>query len=256
MINDKLHQFYEDNKNKKPKFGSFPSHNDQFGEYQWLVNESGVPYWEVPLDGLPYNEMYEEANNLKDIFVNHRANDPSQNGYAHNGWASLTIHGISSQHTMNWDSYDEYRHLKDETEVPYKWTEIQDRIPKTVEYLKDVFPHDYYTRVRFMLLKAGGYVLPHKDREHPLLFPINIALNNPDGCNFIMENHGIVPFKPGSGFLLDLSNRHAVWNNSNEDRIHLILHWRAGQYHEESGKKWAEMVTRNYTKMKNIKTLI
>lgn len=243
---DKLIDFYELNKDKKPTNIDFPIFDNEFEKYQWLSHESGIPFWEVPLDNIPYKEMYEEANSLKDLFINHRANDPSQNGYAHSDWSSLTIHGISSKHTMNWDSYDEYKQLGSEELVPYDWTDISDKIPKTIDYLKNTFPHSYYTRVRFMLLKAGGFVLPHKDRDHKLLFPINIALNNPEGCNFIMENQGIVPFKPGKGFLLDLSNTHAVWNNSNEDRIHLIIHWRPGQYHEESGKKWAEMVTRNY----------
>ena len=246
MKNETLELFYEKNSIIKPKFIDFPNFQTEFNRYQWLQNESGVPYWEIPMDGLPYKEMLSEAQELKSLFVDHRANDPSQMGASHNGWASLTIHGISSQHTMNWDSYDEYKSLGDEKLVPYDWTEISDRIPKTIEYFKDVFPHESYTRVRFMLLKAGGYVLPHRDRDHKLLFPINIALNNPEGCNFIMENQGIVPFKEGKGFLLDLSNRHAVWNDSKEDRIHLIVHWRNAQYHEPAGKKWAEMVTRNY----------
>ena len=240
-----IQEFFDNNKNIIPEDIVIPKLKSRLDYFEWLKQDSGVPYWEVPLDNIPYKEMLNEALELKSMFVDHRANDPSQHGAAHNGWSSLTVHGISSQHTMNWDSYSEYKKLGDESLVPYNWTEISNKIPRTVEYLRDVFPHESYTRVRFMLLKAGGYVLPHRDRDHKLLFPINIALNNPPGCKFVMENYGIVPFEESKGFLLDLSNRHAVWNQSTEDRIHMIIHWRTAMYHLPAGRKWADMVLRN-----------
>ena len=96
MVEDKLIEFYEKNSVLKPKHIEFPNFQTEFNKYQWLQNESGVPYWEIPLDGLPYKEMFNEAQELKSLFVDHRANDPSQMGASHSGWASLTIHGISS----------------------------------------------------------------------------------------------------------------------------------------------------------------
>lgn len=246
MISDQIiENFFNANKDILTEELSFPQFKSDLEKYHWLIQDSKVPYWEVKLPNLPYHEMLSEARQISDMFVEHRSNDPTQHGAAHKGWSSLTIHGISSQHTMNWDSYPEYKQLNNESLVPYTWTEIANLIPRTVEYFKDIFPHEYYTRVRFMKLAPGGYILPHKDRDHTLLFPINIALNNPDGCNFIMENYGIIPFEESKSFLLDLSNRHAVWNNSNEDRIHIIVHWRAPLYHFPKGKEWVDIVLGN-----------
>ena len=245
MINDKLENFYNENVDKKPPYIHKPKFESDFDTYQWIINDSGFPYWEVPLD-IPYKEMYDEVLSIKDLFMDHRSNDPTQGGYSHDGWSSLTIHGISSGHTMNWDSYPEYAQLGDESKVPYKWTEISDLVPFTYKFLTQYFPHQSYMRVRFMKLKPGGYILPHRDREKKLLYPINIALNNPEGCEFVMEGMGIVPFEPGKGFMVDVSNRHIVWNKSNEDRIHLIVHWWPGQYHEDSGRRWAQMVNQLY----------
>ena len=75
-----------------------------------------------------------------------------------------------------------------------------------------------------MKLEAGGYIMPHTDGKGRIFGPFNIAINNPDGCQFVFKNDGIVPFKQGRGAFLDLGREHCVWNNSNEDRYHLIVH--------------------------------
>ncbi len=75
-----------------------------------------------------------------------------------------------------------------------------------------------------MKLEAGGYIMPHTDGKGRIFGPFNIAINNPEGCQFAFKNDGIVPFKQGRGVFLDLGREHSVWNNSNEDRYHLIVH--------------------------------
>jgi hypothetical protein len=83
-----------------------------------------------------------------------------------------------------------------------------------------------------MLLEPGGYILPHQDRpdEEKRLSVCNISLNNPEGCRFVFKNHGIVPFKDeGSAFLMDISNPHSVWNQSDTPRIHMIIHSELGR---------------------------
>jgi hypothetical protein len=40
----------------------------------------------------------------------------------------------------------------------------------------------------------------------------------------VIEGHGVVPFKQGSGFLLDIGKKHAVINDSDEYRYHIIIH--------------------------------
>ena len=161
--------------------------------------------------------MLSEAMELDDLYVKHRSNDSS-------GWASLCIHGITSQHTDHYAVYSEYANLTNE-QVPYTWTEIQDRCPTTVDFFKNYFPFDVYHRIRFMRLDPGGYILPHSDSSDLGLRAVNISLNNPDGCDFVFENIGRVPFdNNGSILLIANGYTHSVWNRSNQTRYHLIVH--------------------------------
>lgn len=241
----KVKEFFESNRNSKQEKVTFPDFDNNIDICDFLTYKSGLPYWELTFNNMPYEEMLEEAKALKHLFVLHRKNDPEQEeGTSHKGWSSLCIHGISSKHTMNWDSYPEYRKLGDESLVPYDYTEIQDKAPATVDFLKNQFPHGSYQRVRYMLIPPGGFILPHKDRDRSFLSPVNIALSNPEGCEFVMENKGVVPFKPGKAFLVDISNNHCIWNNSNEDRIHLIIHYRGKNGKHADG--WVEKVAENY----------
>jgi hypothetical protein len=75
-----------------------------------------------------------------------------------------------------------------------------------------------------MLLEPGGYILPHEDVEWKQLSAVNLAINNPPGVNFVMENWGTVPFVPGTVNMLAVGNKHMVYNESYEDRFHIIVH--------------------------------
>lgn len=202
--------------------------------YNWIKNESKLPW--LPLDiKIPYKEMLNEAANIKHLFVAHRDNDVI-GSYRHKGWKSLCIHGLSESHTNH---YTEYGYSSND-ETPYTWTSIAALCPITTNWLK-TFPMEKYYRVRFMLLEPGGYIYPHRDSATNQLSPINIALNHPEGCIFKMKEHGVVPMKPGVVMLLDVGNIHAYINNSNEDRIHIIIH---GKPTEE----YKELVVRSYHK--------
>jgi hypothetical protein len=183
----------------------------------WILNKSRIPYLPLNLNDVPYQEMLAEAGSLDTLFVKHRSNDSD-------GWSSLCIHGITSQHTDHYAVYPEYAHLTNDT-VPYDWTEIKHRCPVTVEYFKNSFPYDVYHRIRFMKLEPGGYILPHSDSPDLSLRAVNISLNNPPGCDFVFENYGIIPFKnSGSAFLVANGYQHSVWNLSNSPRYHIIVH--------------------------------
>ena len=69
-----------------------------------------------------------------------------------------------------------------------------------------------------------------------LLSEVNVAINNPTGCEFHMLNRGTVPFRPGDVYMLDLSNRHWVVNKSDTARLHMIYH----------GKVPSRLVQRSY----------
>lgn len=227
---------------------SFFNDRDQFPVFRppevppfdmhWLINESGWPYFEVALPDCPYEQMLLEAKALKDMFVGHRSGDINE-GYQHAGWKSLCVHGLSATQT---DFFAKYGSWKSEAEVPFSWTEIAERCPETVRYFRDIFPHDRYYRLRYMLLEPGGFIQPHQDRNFHLLSPVNLALNNPERCYFKMEGKGYVPFRSSSAFAVDIGNRHAVWNASNEDRYHIIVH---GEFNH-LWPKWESIIRQSY----------
>jgi hypothetical protein len=189
---------------------------------KWVVTESGWPWLKLSvLNSQPWKEMYAEAYKLIDKFQPHR----EDYGY---GWKSLTLHGLNED-TQSLDQYGEDRN---ETLSKLDWTWVANECPITKKFLTDVWPAEYLNRVRFMLLEPGGYILPHQDRpsDQKRLSVCNISLNNPEGCEFLMEGFGKVPFDDnGSAFLMDISNKHTVWNRSNEPRLHMIIHYEMGR---------------------------
>lgn len=192
-----------------------------FFDPKWTVTESGWPWFQLSrLDNQPFKEMHQEAEALLDKFHPHREE------YGH-GWKSLTLHGLNE----DTQSLSQYGDNRQETLNELHWTWVSEQCPATKKFLTDVWPAEFLNRVRFMLLEPGGYILPHQDREsdQKRLSVCNISLNNPEGCEFVMEGFGTVPFKDsGSAFLMDISNKHAVWNRSNTPRIHMIIHYEIG----------------------------
>lgn len=194
------------------------------------LHESHAPWLHLDLEG-PWSEMLAEAQALKDRFVVHREGDGQ-------GWKSLCIHGMSAEQT---DAPNMYGY--DHETAPYVWTDIIDRCPVTYNYFRDVFPFQKYHRLRFMLLEPGGYIIPHSDnRTSNLGAATNISLNNPVGCRMVTEL-GVVPFKPqGGAVLFNNHYHHVVFNDSDQDRFHIIVH---GMW---DGRRWDPMVARSYQK--------
>lgn len=209
----------------------------------WLIHSSHWPYFPLQLPDFPYAESLAEAKKLKELFVGHREAD-LHGSYKHHGWKSLCLHGVSATHTNHWENYPELSG-KSADQIPYSWTHIADSCPATYHYFKNIFPMEKYERLRFMWLQPGGYIQPHRDRlADPILAPMNIALNMPEGCFFKMTGKGYIPFQGNDAYLLDIGNEHAVWNNSEEDRFHIIVH---GKY----GSRWKEfraLVYQSYLK--------
>ena len=188
---------------------------------KWLVMESGWGYFHLSaLDNQPYKEMYQEAEVLADKFHEHREEYGK-------GWRSLTLHGLNED-TQSLNQYGK----RDEVLNQLDWTWVADKCPVTKKFLTNIWPAEFLNRVRFMLLEPGGYILPHQDREdtEKRLSVCNISLNNPQGCQFVFKEKGMVPFRDeGSAFLMDISNVHSVWNNSDKPRIHMIIHYELGR---------------------------
>jgi len=179
---------------------------------KWICQSSGLPWLELNIS-VPGDQILSEADKLYSQAVSHRSDDTLLGGdYSHHGWKSLCIYGDSPTVTHH-------------TVATKNWTEIADKCPKTVEFLKQHWEITESTgRIRFMWLDPGGYILPHNDRSSKGFFETNVAITNPDRCQFRFLDYGRVPFHHGSAFLVDICNRHFVVNNSAQVRTHLIVH--------------------------------
>ena len=200
-----------------------------------IKNNTNVPWVAVPEIPVPWKDIHKEAMHLleTECFSLHRSNGSG-------GWLSLCIHGMSSVHTNCPEDYD----LPDSAEEDLSgWTDIAKFCPKTVQWMKDEMLYDKFTRVRFMCVLPGGWIMPHRDTDRLAgLGATNVAINNPDECALVMEEYGTMPFTPGSVFKINTGHVHSVWNRSDEPRIHMI-------FDGESSDKFNTKVIENYAKM-------
>ena len=189
--------------NSLKKFKKIPSAKE-------IQTKLGIPWLRLLID-VPYTEIYREFINLDIPLVEHRSHDIVA-GVKNKGWKSLTLHGIDSNITEDIDG-------------EHGWTEVAKQCPITVDWIKEFFIINENTRrIRFMLIEPGGYILPHHDRDIKKLHEINVAIKQPKNCIFKFIERGVVPFKDGLVFMLDTSNTHIVYNDSNQPRLHIILH--------------------------------
>jgi hypothetical protein len=207
------------------KTQEIPKFNTDGELVNWIIHHSGWPYLPLVLPGAPFADMLREAQGLEDLFVMHRTTPGENPEYANQGWKSICLHGEAWDKTGHWEAYEDNKGKKFE-DIVYRWCdEITERCPETTRYFREVFPEHRFHRLRYMWLDPDGYIQPHRDREQHFLGPINVALNNPKGCEFKMEGKGYVPFKDsGNACLVDIGNLHSVWNRSNTPRIHMISH--------------------------------
>ena len=162
--------------------------------------------------------LLKECQSVDDLYFNHRSHD-KKGGYGHRGWQSLTLHGIDKHKTEHFTKYG-FNSLE---EANYQWTDVCERVPNLYKFLSNL-PYKLFDRVRIMRLAPKGYVMPHTDGPGRIFSPLNIAINNPDGCHFVFKDKGIVPFVAGTGMIIDVARQHIVINQSDEFRYHIIVH--------------------------------
>ena len=124
----------------------------------------------------PYQQMLDEAKRLSHRFVPHRSS-------LSEGWESLTLHGLGEDKTGSWEDYG-YANGGDAAKDMF-WTNAAKESPITYKFLTENFPSSKFGRIRFMKLKAGGYIGPHSDSSKPIIENINLVLNNPKDCTWI-----------------------------------------------------------------------
>lgn len=219
-VSDDTRDFFDINENIEPDFTGVDDVEalikevEQEDNIDAIMDKTRMPW--IPIDiTVPHKEIFEEANHLlyTSCFTAHRPNS--------SGWLSLAIHGISSVHT---NCAEDYGLPEDAEQTMSDWTDVAKFCPRTVEWMRDEMLYDKFTRVRFMAVLPGGWLAPHQDRQSNVgVGATNVAINTPDGCAMAMAGWGTVPQPAGSMVKLNTGYEHAVWNRSDEPRIHMIF---------------------------------
>jgi hypothetical protein len=225
IISNTMFNRYVDTKWTLPEFNSA-------ADFLWIQHNSGLPWLKLDI-AVPYSTILTEIQNIESLLTPHR-----EDYNEHQGWSSFCIHGKSYDATREDGFYNDNR--------PYVWThEAEELMPKTVDYFQSQWPADQYYRVRVMRLDPGGYITIHRDSTTSALSAINIAITQPKECLFVMEKYGTVPFRSGDAIMLDLSNRHVVFNHSDQVRWHIIVH------QDVDNVNFKRLVVNSYSKLYN-----
>lgn len=203
--------------------------------FQWIRRESRCK--SLKLKQVDVKEIQQEVKSKTSLAIAHRG---------HPGWRSITLFGYSSIMTNSYEHYKQAGIITDDIEPT--WTDVCRFFPKTVEWIKANNPLKDFVRIRLMILDPGGSSSPHKDYQAGqfLCGPINAAIINPNGAEFVLENGGIVPWSEGEFRTMDLGSIHCIRNLGNEERVHLII---------TPNKEWdydaKKLACESYTRMKN-----
>ena len=225
------------------KFANIPGVTNTFVKYQskftqqpthkpnttadWVLNHSGLGY--LPLDiEIPWQVISEEAQGVVAHMIAHPQPDHDSTGWMNFGLFARGKQDMGDYGLEQMDHSD-------------RWLDqAQQLMPRTVEYLQTQWPHKQFYKIRLLGLGPHGVIGLHSDDCNGL-HNINIAIDHPDSCNFVLENSGVIPFENGRAFLVNVGRRHAVINNSNQLRIHLVIY-------QDNDDAFGELVLRSYNK--------
>ena len=239
-------EFYKSNKDCKWVIEPIPTHlNSQIEKARWILNKANFGWIELDLT-IDVSSWQLETEQANPYFVAHREDNNV-------GWNSCCIHGISTDKTGAWTNYG----YTDEQQVPYNWTELADKTPNIKRFWQTEFPADKYRRIRFMELESLSAITPHSDMPGKLPgekgmdmldfgVPINIAVKHPEDCHMVLGGYGVVPFKEGKAFIVNIRNYHSVINFSKQSRVHVIGH---SYGYGDKLNEFAELVVRSYERM-------
>lgn len=203
-------------------------------QVDWILSSADIGWIELDIN-IDINKWQEEAQHATDYYQEYRDDDSK-------GWSSCCLHGLATDAPYTADNYG-YNELT----APYKYTELSTKCPTITKFWKSIFPHNAYTRIRFMKLNAGGYISVHNDgsAKRPIagILPINIAIIHPEDNEMVIEGKGVVPWKEGKVMLINISKNHAVFNMSKFTRVHMIANLVV-----ENNTEFYNLIVRSYNK--------
>jgi hypothetical protein len=173
-----------------------------------MNRNSDVKWAEMNFE-VPCADILEEYNKVKNYTLKHRPKD------GHKDWYAVTLYGVSSKNT---NSHWEYG-LKAKKSI----TDVGCKCLKTIKWVNSL-PYDRIDDIRFLVIKPFGYIKEHIDvSDQYWLDPLNISVTYPEGSEFYMDGD-LVPYKPGVSMVLNIHYPHSVFNKSDKERLHLLVH--------------------------------
>ncbi len=156
-----------------------------------------------------------------------------QRDSAGRGWASVALRnrgGLDGADT----SHDEAA-----PNLAWAWTPVGQACPRLRALLESLVDLPACTAIHAMRLAPRGHIAPHSDAPHTQdqvgeVFngSLNLALSQPLGCTMRigLDPGGTegpatvtVPFTLGRAFLLDVGRWHRIDNDSDQERVHLVV---------------------------------
>jgi hypothetical protein len=183
--------------------------------FQWIRFKSQMGSMRLNIDA-DVTEVKKELSDRSFLAIPHRKDES-------NMWRVITLYGYSSIITDSPEYLRENNLLPED--IKLQWTDISPMFPKTVEWVKKNIPLKTVSRIRVMVVDPGGYIMPHRDYHHGqcACAGINIAIVNPEGAEFCLEENGLIPWEEGDVRVFDVGRYHCIRNNGNIPRIHLIV---------------------------------
>jgi hypothetical protein len=211
-------------------------------EYEKIMYQKNLPWLKLDMS-FPVAEIWKEIEKIE-----------GYNDQSNSGWKGLAYRGISAEKVRPYTNYG----YKSEDETPYKWTEISDQAPLLRSIIQEKFPNVKIYRVKLNRLMPGGKISPHSDSrksglgltEHsPYTDPdpykikyLTLALDWPEEVEFYV-NKNRLPIKTGDFFLVNFSQKHEVYNTTNQPRTSIII-----TAELESELFWKELVVNSFNK--------
>lgn len=240
--------FFEQNRKYKKSIDQLCDPNQSNEKIAKWILKSGHSNWlhlnlTVPVDDFLKDEEFAQL-----YYVNHRDIETGEG--THQGWHSCTLHGISTEKTNHWSIYGYQQEPK------YSWTELGQKTTHIQSFCKTL-PFERLDRVRFMKLQPDGHISPHDDNSNhidwdnlwSLPLPINIAIDHPANCFMTVKQAGVVPFRSGDAYLVNILKTHSVINFSHKDRKHIIVHGIVGNCKDQYCKLLADSYRKQYEKI-------
>lgn len=135
------------------------------------------------------------------------------------GWSTIPLRTLNG-----WlgEKGNQLRRLK--RGMKFKWTEAIQHMPYLRSYLRSLGTRIYL--VRMMCLEAGGKIHPHTDgfafRDREKMLRCHIPLVTHRNVKFVVANKTYY-LSPGHLWFTRVDKTHSVTNDSDVDRVHLVV---------------------------------